>query len=124
MRKGRFNKPAAEIAQRYGESVSFDWRLYRHDIAGSIAHAAALARAGIINADERQKIEDELRAIEKEIESGKFAWERSLEDVHMNIEAARRTQPQRSGRARSSSLCESGDCRNRGSSSLVADRIA
>jgi argininosuccinate lyase len=88
MRKGRFNKPAAEIARRYGESVSFDWRLYRHDIAGSIAHAAALARAGIINADERQKIEDELRAIEKEIESGKFAWERSLEDVHMNIEAA------------------------------------
>ena len=46
IRKGRFNKPAAEIAQRYGESVSFDWRLYRHDIAGSIAHAAALARAG------------------------------------------------------------------------------
>ena len=88
MRKGRFNKPAAEIAQRYGESVSFDWRLYRYDIAGSIAHAAALARAGIINADERQKIEDELRAIEKEIESGKFAWERSLEDVHTNIEAA------------------------------------
>jgi hypothetical protein len=49
IRKGRFNKPAAEIAQRYGESVSFDWRLYRHDIAGSIAHAAALARAGIIS---------------------------------------------------------------------------
>ena len=41
MRKGRFSKPVAEIAQRYGESVSFDWRLYGHDIAGSIAHAAA-----------------------------------------------------------------------------------
>ena len=52
IRKGRFNKPAAEIAQRYGESVSFDWRLYRQDIAGSIAHAAALARAGISSAAE------------------------------------------------------------------------
>src|SRR6059036_3818283 len=88
MRKGRFKKPAAEIAQRYGESVSFDRRLYRYDIAGSIAHAAALARAGIISVDELQKIEIELRAIEKEIESGKFEWVRSLEDVHMNIETA------------------------------------
>src|SRR6266481_4614629 len=88
MRKGRFKKPAAEIAQRYSESVFFDWQLYRFDIAGSIAHAAALARAGIISVDELQKIEIELRAIEKEIESGKFEWHRSLEDVHMNIEAA------------------------------------
>src|SRR6266498_4608368 len=88
MRKGRLNQPAAELAQRYGESVSFDWRLYRHDIAGSIAHATALARARIITADEWQQIEDGLRAIEKEIESGKFEWDASLEDVHMNIEAA------------------------------------
>jgi argininosuccinate lyase len=51
MRKGRFNKPAAEIAQRYSESVSFDWRLYRYDLAGSISHAA-LARAGIITAND------------------------------------------------------------------------
>jgi argininosuccinate lyase len=87
MRKGRFSKPAAEIALRYGESVSFDWRLYRYDIAGSIAHAAALARSGIITAAERRKIETGLRAIQKEIESGKFKWDRSLEDVHMNIEA-------------------------------------
>ena len=88
MRKGRFNKPVAEIAQRYGESVSFDWRLYHYDIAGSIAHAAALARAKIITAGEREKIERGLHAIEKEVESGKFKWDRSLEDVHMNIEAA------------------------------------
>src|SRR5881397_3168132 len=88
MRKGRFKKPAAELAQRYSESVSFDWRLYRYDIAGLIAHAAALGQAGIMTADERRKIESELRAIEKEIDSGKFEWERSLEDVHMNIEAA------------------------------------
>ena len=88
MRKGRLNQPAAELAQRYSESVSFDWLLYPYDIAGSIAHAAALARAGIITTDERRQIENELRVIEKEIESGKFKWDRSLEDVHMNIEAA------------------------------------
>lgn len=88
MREGRFNKPAAEIAQRYSESVSVDWRLYRHDIAGSIAHAEALAQAGIITAEERDKIDNELRAIEKEIDSGKFEWDAALEDVHMNIEAA------------------------------------
>src|SRR3989440_7279844 len=88
MRKGRLYQPAAELAQRYSESVSLDWRLYRHDIAGSIAHAAALARAGVITTDERQQIENGLRAIEKEIESGKFEWNASLEDVHMNIEAA------------------------------------
>src|SRR3989440_10548193 len=88
MRKGRLYQPAAELAQRYSESVSLDWRLYRHDIAGSIAHAAALARAGVVTTDERQQIENGLRAIEKEIESGKFEWNASLEDVHMNIEAA------------------------------------
>jgi argininosuccinate lyase len=88
MRKGRFNKPAAEIAQRYSESVSFDWRLYRYDIAGSLAHAVALGRARIITAAECRRIESGLFAIQKEIESGKFTWDRSLEDVHMNIEAA------------------------------------
>jgi argininosuccinate lyase len=121
MRKGRFSKPPAEIAQRYGEFVSLDWRLYRHDIAGSIAHAAALARAGIITADENRKIKNGLRAIEKEIESGKFEWDRSVEDVHMNIEAAltkrigaagakRQTaQPKRPDCARSAALRQSGN---------------
>ena len=88
MRKGRFSKPAAEIARRYSESVSFDWRLYRHDIAGSSAHVAALAEARIVTADERDRINSGLREIELEIENGKFQWNESLEDVHMNIEAA------------------------------------
>lgn len=88
MRKGRFTKPAAEIAKRYSESISFDWRLYRHDIAGSNAHVAALAEARIVTADERDKINSGLREIELEIENGKFKWDESLEDVHMNIEAA------------------------------------
>src|SRR5437773_1461772 len=65
MRKGRFQKAAAKIAQRYGESVSFDRRLYRHDIAGSIAHAAALTKAGIISAGEQKKIEAFARDAER-----------------------------------------------------------
>jgi argininosuccinate lyase len=88
MRKGRFHKSVAKIAQRYSESVSFDHRLHRHDVAGSIAHAAALVKAGIISAAEQKKIEAGLREIDKEIESGKFQWDESLEDTHMNIETA------------------------------------
>jgi argininosuccinate lyase len=88
MRKGRFSRPAAEIAQRYSESVSFDWRLFRYDIAGSIAHATALEKEEILSPNERRRIDHGLRAIEREIESGKFKWNRALEDVHMNIEAA------------------------------------
>src|SRR6476661_75633 len=88
MRTERFSSPAAEIAQRYSESVSFDWRLYRHDIAGSIAHASALSAAGILTADEFELITRGLREIESEIAAGKLTWDQSLEDVHMNIEAA------------------------------------
>jgi argininosuccinate lyase len=88
MRKGRFSQPPAELAQRYGESVSFDQRLYRYDIAGSIAHAAALVQAGIITATDYDKIDQGLRDIEEEIVAGKFQWDPALEDIHMNIEVA------------------------------------
>src|SRR5207247_5343274 len=88
MRKGRFHKSVADVAQRYSESVSFDYRLCRHDIAGSIAHVATLAKAGIVSAAEQKKIETGLREIEQEIESGKFHWDEGLEDAHMNIESA------------------------------------
>jgi argininosuccinate lyase len=88
MRKGRFKQGPSEIALRFSESVSFDHRLYRHDIAGSLAHAAGLAAAGIISRDDLGKIDNGLREIEKEIAAGKFKWQTALEDVHMNIEAA------------------------------------
>jgi argininosuccinate lyase len=88
MRKGRFRKSLAPTALRYSESASFDRRLYRHDIRGSIAHAAALAKAGILSMTERKAIESGLCEIEKEIESGKFGWNEGFEDVHMNIESA------------------------------------
>ena len=87
MRVGRFDKPASETAQLYSESVSIDWRLYAHDIKGSLAHAAALAAAGILTKDEHDQIKAGLTVIEAEIAAGDFRWERSLEDVHMNIEA-------------------------------------
>jgi argininosuccinate lyase len=88
MRQGRFDESANEAAQSYSESVSIDWRLYAHDIKGSLAHANALARAGILTKEEHEKIEAALAVIEAEIKAGDFRWERSLEDVHMNIEAA------------------------------------
>jgi argininosuccinate lyase len=88
MRQGRFDEPASEGAQLYGESVSIDWRLYAHDIKGSLAHAAALKAAGILTKEEHEQIQAALTVIEAEIRAGDFRWERSLEDVHMNIEAA------------------------------------
>jgi argininosuccinate lyase len=88
MRKGRLSTPAAEVAQRFGASLSLDRRLYRQDIAGSIAHAAGLAAAGILSAPEREQIEEGLNKIRREIEAGQFHWDESLEDIHMAIEAA------------------------------------
>lgn len=87
MWKGRFQKQTSELVQAYGESVSFDWRLYAHDIRGSIAHARGLKKAGVINAEELQAIEHGLAAIQREIEHGDFEFKAELEDVHMNIEA-------------------------------------
>jgi len=87
-RKGRFRDHLADVALRYSESVSFDRRLYKHDIAGSIAHATALGHAGIIDEGEVASIVSGLRSIEEEITSGAFEWDPQLEDVHMNIEAA------------------------------------
>src|SRR5213079_436514 len=87
MRQGRFDEPASETAQLYSESVSIDWRLYAHDIKGSLAHAKALAAAGILTREEHEKIEAALTVIEAEIKAGDFRWERTLEDVHMNIES-------------------------------------
>jgi argininosuccinate lyase len=88
MRQGRFDESANEAAQSYSESVSIDWRLYAHDIKGSLAHAKALKAAGVLTKEEHEKIEAALTVIEAEIKAGDFRWERSLEDVHMNIEAA------------------------------------
>lgn len=88
MWKGRFQSETAEAVKKFGESVSFDWRLYRHDIAGSVAHAHALHAAGILSSSELTQIEEGLKFIQLEIESGNFEFSEALEDVHMNIESA------------------------------------
>jgi argininosuccinate lyase len=87
MWKGRFAQETSALVQRYGESVSFDWRLYPHDIAGSIAHSKGLLKAGILTAEEQKQIEDGLTGILADIEAGQFEWKAALEDVHMNIES-------------------------------------
>ena len=87
MWKGRFSEPTAALLQQYSESISFDWRLWRHDIEGSIAHSAALEKAGLISSEERAQIVDGLQAIGAEIAAGTFPFKPELEDIHMNIEA-------------------------------------
>jgi len=86
-RSGRFaHGPGADVA-RFTESVSFDHRLWRHDILGSLAHAAMLRKIGVLSKAEAAVIARGLKTIAREIESGKFKWRPELEDVHMNIEA-------------------------------------
>jgi argininosuccinate lyase len=87
MWKGRFKEEQSDLLKSYGESVSVDWQLYRHDIAGSIAHARALKNTGILTAEEFENIEEGLTQIRAEIEEGRFEFQQDLEDVHMNIEA-------------------------------------
>ena len=87
-RSGRFaSGPATAVAQ-FTESISFDRRLWRHDIAGSMAHATMLRKIGCLTQRELRAIIQGLDAIAKEIQQGKFRWQAELEDVHMNIEAA------------------------------------
>ena len=88
MWKGRFAQATADLVQQYGESISYDWRLYKHDIAGSIAHARAQLKAGLLNEDEFSAIEKGLEEIKEIIEAGKFEFSIELEDIHMNIESA------------------------------------
>jgi argininosuccinate lyase len=88
MWKGRFQQETAPAVQRFTESISFDWRLYKFDIKGSIAHASALEKAGLLSSEELQQIEAGLKAIEQEIDEGRFPFRVDLEDVHMNIESA------------------------------------
>ena len=86
-RSGRFSGgPAADVAD-FTESISFDWRLWEHDILGSLAHAQMLARIGVLTKAELKAITRGLETIGQEIAEGKFLWKPELEDVHMNIEA-------------------------------------
>lgn len=86
-RSGRFAAgPGADVAE-FTESISFDWRLWKHDILGSLAHAEMLKKIGVLTKAELDAIAKGLDQIGSEIISGQFKWKPELEDVHMNIEA-------------------------------------
>jgi argininosuccinate lyase len=85
---GRFSEPTKTTVETFTASIPFDWRLYRHDIAGSIAHCKALAEAKLITTAERDQIVNGLKSIEAEIAAGKFAFSVAHEDIHMNVERA------------------------------------
>jgi argininosuccinate lyase len=84
---GRFKGRTSKSVERFTESISFDHRLWKYDIEGSIAHAKMLGRRAIISHEDSVKIVEGLREIAREIESRKFRFREDLEDIHMNIES-------------------------------------
>ena len=85
---GRFSEPTKPTVEAFTASIPFDWRLYRHDIAGSVAHCKALAEAKLITPAERDQLVNGLKAIEAEIAAGQFSFSIAHEDIHMNMERA------------------------------------
>ncbi|MFO0952080.1 MAG: argininosuccinate lyase [Isosphaeraceae bacterium] len=85
---GRFGSGTDRRVEQFTESISFDRRLFEHDIRGSIAHAQMLAHVGLISPDECQQIVRGLTEIRAEIEAGQFEFKLELEDVHMHVESA------------------------------------
>ncbi len=85
---GRFAQGIDPMALGFTQSISFDRRLYRHDIAGSLAHAKMLRKIGVLKPSEYQKIARGLGAILGDIEAGRFTFKEELEDIHRNIETA------------------------------------
>ena len=83
---GRFSKTTDEMINEFQASIGFDRRMYREDIAGSLAHAAMLAKVGILSEEDRAPIEKGLKDILAQIEHGDFDFSVALEDIHMNIE--------------------------------------
>ncbi len=83
---GRFKETTNKLVEEFTASIPFDWKLYKYDIAGSIAHARMLAKKGIIKKAEAGKIVKGLKTIEKEIDSGKFRFSIEDEDIHMAVE--------------------------------------
>jgi argininosuccinate lyase len=85
---GVFAEATDQRVEKFTESVSFDKRLYAHDIRGSIAHAQMLAKVRLISQDEFEQIRTGLEEIQTEIEAGDFEFRIELEDIHMHIESA------------------------------------
>ena len=87
-RSNVFQADTDQRLEAYAESISFDRRLYRQDIAGSIAHAEMLSQSGLIAVDEFQQIRDTLREIEADLDAGRLPMRPELEDIHMHVEQA------------------------------------
>ncbi|TWT89073.1 Argininosuccinate lyase [Pseudobythopirellula maris] len=85
---GVFDGATDKRVERFSESVSYDRRLFEHDIRGSVAHSRMLASVGVLTSDEQSQIEAGLTMIGLEIQAGQFEFRQELEDVHMNIERA------------------------------------
>src|SRR5690348_13112137 len=85
--QARIAEATDALAASFVESISYDRRIYKQDIAGSIAHATMLAKVGLITDVERDQIIQGLKSIERDIEAGNFAFDESLEDIHMVVEA-------------------------------------
>ncbi len=85
--QGRFTEPTDAFVEAFTASISFDQKLYKHDIDGSIAHATMLAAVGVLTDEERDAIIAGLRSIKADVEQGRMRWSIALEDVHMNIES-------------------------------------
>lgn len=83
---GRFAKGTDRLVEDFHSSISFDRRLYKQDIEGSMAHARMLGKQGIISYDEARQIVEALAVILEDIEAGKVEFEVAAEDIHMNIE--------------------------------------
>src|SRR6202051_5023038 len=84
---GRFGESPDAVMDEINASIDFDRHLFRQDIAASKAHAAMLAKQGIIRRQDARKIAHGLDTILSEIERGKFKFKRALEDIHMNVES-------------------------------------
>jgi len=84
---GRFAAGPSVVMQEINASIGFDQKLWRQDISGSLAHAAMLAKVGVITVEDEKAIGAGLAAIAQEIETGRFPFDAALEDIHMNIEA-------------------------------------
>lgn len=75
---GRFHEGTAASVEAYTQSISYDWALYKQDIAGSCAHARMLSRQGVISAEEADQLVAGLAAVRAEIEDGTFQWKKEL----------------------------------------------
>ncbi len=86
MWSGRFSASASSLLDQFNASIMYDRKLYKEDIEGSLAHAAMLAKQGILSTEELTQIVEGLNQVMNEIESGEFKWNISDEDLHMGIE--------------------------------------